>query len=283
MYKIIKCLNNNAVLAKKFNDEVILLGKGIGFGKKPNQIITINHETRIYHLTDGLEMDEIDVFNRTDPIFFEIANNIVENAQQKFSDFDSRILIPLADHISFSIKRIKEKIDIINPFKTDIKLLFEEEYKIALEAKDDILLKTGIEINEDEVAFITLHIHSVAGKKGTKVEDLLQVNYIIRDSIEKMEADFNVDIKKNSLFYLRLMTHMKYLLMRIEKDEKLDICLNDYVKSSFEYSFALSKDICDKIAKHLNASITPAEIGYLAIHLERIKNDSLGIIEENNQ
>ncbi|WRK52395.1 CAT RNA binding domain-containing protein [Coprobacillaceae bacterium CR2/5/TPMF4] len=34
MYKIIKVLNNNTVLAAFENDEVIIMYKGIGFGKK---------------------------------------------------------------------------------------------------------------------------------------------------------------------------------------------------------------------------------------------------------
>ena len=39
MYKIIKVLNNNTVLAAFENDEVIIMYKGIGFVKKVNQEI----------------------------------------------------------------------------------------------------------------------------------------------------------------------------------------------------------------------------------------------------
>lgn len=38
MYRIEKVLNNNSILASKDNQEVIFLGKGIGFGKKINDI-----------------------------------------------------------------------------------------------------------------------------------------------------------------------------------------------------------------------------------------------------
>ena len=37
MYQIIKVLNNNAILAYHNENERILLGKGIGFGKKPGE------------------------------------------------------------------------------------------------------------------------------------------------------------------------------------------------------------------------------------------------------
>lgn len=38
MYRIAKILNNNGVLATKDGQEVIFLGKGIGFGKKVNDL-----------------------------------------------------------------------------------------------------------------------------------------------------------------------------------------------------------------------------------------------------
>lgn len=39
MYQIIKVLNNNAILAYHNENERILLGKGIGFGKKQENVL----------------------------------------------------------------------------------------------------------------------------------------------------------------------------------------------------------------------------------------------------
>lgn len=36
MYQVLKILNNNTILAKEGNNEIIILAKGIGFGKKVN-------------------------------------------------------------------------------------------------------------------------------------------------------------------------------------------------------------------------------------------------------
>ena len=48
------------------------------------------------------------------------------------------ILLSLADHIYFAIKRIKEKDFPSNPFNMDIQLMFPDEYSVALKAKDVI-------------------------------------------------------------------------------------------------------------------------------------------------
>ena len=48
MYQIIKVLNNNAILAYHNENERILLGKGIGFGKKPGEQFEKIQGARVY-------------------------------------------------------------------------------------------------------------------------------------------------------------------------------------------------------------------------------------------
>ena len=52
MYRIIKTLNHNAILALNMEDnqEYILLGKGIGFGKKVSERVEALEDVRIYSL-----------------------------------------------------------------------------------------------------------------------------------------------------------------------------------------------------------------------------------------
>ena len=65
MFKIIKVLNHNGVMAIDIatNNEYILLGKGIGFGKKVNDIVEKQKETQVYLLQEetsrGLSKDII--------------------------------------------------------------------------------------------------------------------------------------------------------------------------------------------------------------------------------
>jgi len=49
-YQIIKVLNNNVILAfeKENHQEMILVSKGIGFGKKENNVIQLTDEKRVF-------------------------------------------------------------------------------------------------------------------------------------------------------------------------------------------------------------------------------------------
>ena len=48
----------------------------------------------------------------------------------------------------------------LNPFINDIRMLFPDEYEVALEGREVINKFISRMINDDEVGFITLHIHS---------------------------------------------------------------------------------------------------------------------------
>ena len=50
------------------------------------------------------------------PVFIEIASDIIRFAQEQFDHVDTKILLPLADHIDFAIKRIQENVNMSNPF-----------------------------------------------------------------------------------------------------------------------------------------------------------------------
>ena len=44
MYEVVKVLNNNTILAHRDNEEVIVMYKGIGFGKKASSEKVFNAE-----------------------------------------------------------------------------------------------------------------------------------------------------------------------------------------------------------------------------------------------
>ncbi len=52
MYQVKKVLNHNAVIgiSTEANQEFLILGKGIGFGKKENQMIETGSSDKIYYL-----------------------------------------------------------------------------------------------------------------------------------------------------------------------------------------------------------------------------------------
>ena len=93
---------------------------------------------------------------KNDSVYLEIASKIISEACNAFDNFDRSILITLADHIAFAVKRMESGLVINNPFKNDIRIMFKEEYDIAKRSADIISDEINIDINEDETNVILL-------------------------------------------------------------------------------------------------------------------------------
>lgn len=214
-----------------------------------------------------------EIIKNIEPEFLEIASKIIMEAEKKFKKVDKNILCPLADHIAFAIKRIKNNEQISNPLTQDIRALFSEEYEVARKAKDIIKEAEGVEISDDEVGYIALHIHSSLGNE--KISQAMETAILVRDCITSIEQNIGKTIDIESLSYNRLISHIKYMAARTLKGETIKLDMNDYIKERFPESFEIAEDICRKLGSKLDKEIKEVEIGYLAMHIERVFSNEL--------
>lgn len=269
MFEIIRILNHNAVVVSRKQCEYLILDKGIGFARKPHDQIEDAAFAAIYQLQNENERGNGEhIVERMDPVFLEITHEILKCAQEKLGNIDKNILLPLSDHIAFAIERIKNNLVISNPFANEIRFLNPNEYEAAKQAKQIIQNKLGYEINEDEIGYITLHLHSAVSEE--KVDEGMQAAIIIKESIETIENKFKTHINVHSLAYSRLLMHMKFMLARIKTGEKLNLDMDDFVKKNYPLAYEAAENILIRVGKELHHTIPRIEIGYLGLHIQRI-------------
>lgn len=276
MFRIVKVLNHNSIIAidNDAEKEYILLSKGIGFGKKVNERIIPPDNAQVYLIQQETDRGSSKkIISSIDPKFLEITNAIIIEAEKKFGKIDKNILCPLADHIAFAVQRMKNKDVISNPLNAEIKALFSEEYKVAYKAKAIVKDMENIEMSDDEIGYIALHIHSAL--ENEKVSQAMQTAVLVKKCISIIEDNVGKKINIDSLSYNRLMSHIKYMIARALKGETIHLDMNDYIQEKFSKSFILAKYICSKIGLEINKELNDVEIGYLAMHIERVFTEEL--------
>ena len=276
MYRVVKALNHNAVLAADVTDqkEYLLMGKGIGFGKKVSEQFEADESCRVYSLTDRKERNDAQNLAKSiNPEFLEIANMVLDEAEKVFGHIDRNILFPLADHISYAVERIQRNETISNPLTEDIRVLFHMEYKVASCVIPLLESRFGISIGEDEVGYITLHVHSAIDDE--KVSDAMQTARAVRECIRIVEESMGKKIDVMTLSYNRLMNHVRYMIVRALEGEKLKLSLNDYMQVKYPEEFALAAKISDEIGQMIKSPLKDVEIGYLAMHICRVTSGEL--------
>ncbi len=277
MYRVSKVLNNNGVIAIDMdeNKEYVILGKGVGFGKKVSQRFDKPEGCTTYRLEQETERGSAkELVKGIEPEYLEIADAILTESQKVFGDsIDRGILFPLADHISFAVARIRRNEQISNPLTEDIKVLFYSEFKVAETLKTILRERLQIEIDDHEVGYVALHIHSAIGDE--KVSVAMQTARAVRECIDMLEKATGKPIDVLSLSYNRLMNHMKYMVARASTGEKLNLDMNEYMLDQYPQAYKVATDICKNLEECIGHKLDETETGYLARHIQRVYKDAV--------
>ena len=278
MYRVRKALNHNTLIAISMenNQEYLVIGKGIGFGKKVSERFEIpeNIECSIYSLHEQTERGKaMELIKGIEPVYLEIAGKVLAKSEEVFGKIDKNILFPMADHIAFAVQRIRANEQISNPLTDDIRILFHMEYKTAECVKDILWEMLQVEIDEHEIGYIALHIHSAIEDENVALS--MQIAMAVRECIRMIEEETGQTIDVMSLSYNRLMNHIRYMVARSIKGEKLKLNMNDYMSVKFPKSFWMATEVCKQLEKqlHRTSPLDEVEIGYLAMHIERVLMD----------
>lgn len=271
LYRITKILNHNSFMGieSKNDQECLIMGKGVAFGKKVGQTVSVTADARVYSLKELTDRGEAkEIIKSVSPLCLELANEVLDQAEEEFGKVDRSILFTMADHLDFAVRRIQNGEQISNPLTDDIRIMFYKEYKVAGCIRDLLKEKLGIRIDEHEIGYIALHVHAAIVDEN--VSQAMEIARTVRECICMVEEETGKSIDVMSLSYNRLMNHVRYMVARAIHGEKLKMSLNDYMSVKFPGPYMTAEKICRKMEKSLKLPIPDIEIGYLAMHLERM-------------
>lgn len=273
MKKIIKILNHNAIIVhdQESNDILLAMEKGIGFGRKISEVISFEQITTIYHIHTSTQVKGDHLLNAIDPIYIEIAHDILNHYKDFFKVVDESKLLPLADHIAFAIQRMKNHMSIHNPFSNEIRLLYPQEWEIAAKSREIIFNKLSILINDDEIGYITLHLNNA---QDLSQDQGLMVAMILKETIEEIENEYRIEVNRSSLSYSRLMMHMKYLIARLKEAETINLDMEEFTKANIPKAYGVAQRIVNRVIDAMDTEVPNVEVGYLAMHIDRILADA---------
>ncbi|MCZ0754098.1 PRD domain-containing protein [Anoxybacillus sp. J5B_2022] len=272
MLRIHKILNNNAVVVLDEGKEKIVMGPGIAFQKRKNDIIPRTKIEKIFVMEE--ENEKFQELLRTLPEeHIAIAEEIISYAEGELqAPLNNHIHIALTDHLSFAIERIQQGYQIQNKLLNEIKVLYKKEYQIGLWAKQLIRERLGVEIPDDEVGHIALHIHT-AKMDAASMNKTLQQTTLIRDMIELIKQQLHIDVDEESISYQRLLTHLRFALNRIETGElfhTIDEDMLRLIQTKYEKEFACAISMARYAKEEYGIQFPDAELAYITLHIQRL-------------
>ncbi|MBM7541030.1 BglG family transcription antiterminator LicT [Amphibacillus cookii] len=277
--KVKKVINNNIVKSiDSANNEVLVMGKGIGFKKQVGdpidedaveKIYTSNKDTNTNKLTQLLANVELE--------HLQVANEIISFAKVSLGKkLSENIYLTLTDHIDYAIERHKKALPIKNALLWEIKRFYNHEFLIGKEALVIIKNKLGISLPEDEAGFIALHIVN-AELDMSKVSEVSEMTQIIQNILNIIKYYYKMDLDEYSLNYERFITHLKFFVHRlysgVELEENKDAGFLFMLKERYKEEYLCALKVRDYIIKEFGRDLKEDEMIYLTIHIRRITSN----------
>lgn len=274
-YKIERVLNNNAVVTLNAQqEEIIITGPGIAFKKKYGGYISKDKVDKIYKLDKAEDTNKLmELFREIPNEYIEIVGKAILMARDKYQlILNDTLYLSLSDHMNSALQRYQQGVLFENKLLWEIKHIYQQEFDIARDVIAMIKEHTGMELPDDEAAFIALHI--VNAEAEYRMNDIHIVTKRTNDILKIIDMHFHLQIDKESLAYYRLLTHIKYFVNRILRKEELDINDQRTLYQSLKLSYPNCVKCIHKIHNYLKINeaydLKEIEKLYLLLHISRL-------------
>lgn len=271
--KVEKVINNNVI--STFDDsgmEVVVMGRGIGFRKRPGDYIEKEKIEKIFRIENREYLSQFEQLLSNLPLeHLQVSNDIISYAKKELDvRLNQNIYITLTDHINFAIERLKNGEVFRNALLMEVKMFYPKEYRVGIFALDLIKTKTGIKLPEDEAASIALHL--INAELNSKMRDVWSLTTFIQKVFEIIEKEFDfgeiTDTKRDYLIS-SLKFLGKRLLLDGEKVEKSDSVV-EFVKKEYPEEYLSTEKIAAFIETEYSCKMSEEERAYLILDLKKL-------------
>lgn len=268
-----KVLNASVVLCvDESGNELIVLGKGIGYGKKPGTKINRDDINQVFVPVTSPEIRKIEeALVDIPPKIVEITRRIVQKTQKEIkAPLNRSLTISLMDHINFSVNRYQEGLVFKNRLYWDVQSYYPNEFKVGDWALKLINKEMDTDLPKEEAASIAFHI--INSETSEEYNDSMEVTKIVNSLMSIINLSSEAKLEPESISYRRMLIHIKFFAQRILRGGQLngnDLIMYDHVVSMYPNATKIAIKIMEFLEKQYHIKITNEEMMYLIIHIHR--------------
>ena len=267
---ISKILNNNVVISEENQEEVILMGRGLAFGRKVGQEIPDELIEKKYVLSENRRQ----LLMELPAEVMEMSDKIISFARKKLQKkLKDTAFLAMADHIHGVLLRLEDDIYLKNFLMWDIKRFFPIEFEVGQYAKQLLSTYVSKELSDDEAAFMALTLVNADLENGDgTARDLTMM---MEEIMTIVKYSLEISLDEEDIYLERFMTHLKFFCERVLTDrghcDLEDNEMFDLLKFKYPLAYETTRKIAEFLKQTRNYQTSEDEQLYLTIHLSRMK------------
>lgn len=265
------------IVLNEENEEVILMGNGLGFQMKSGSQVDSAKIEKIFELKNQVETEQIEkLFSEIPEEIIQISYDILSHAQKVLDKtLNETSFIAIADHLYSSIQRGKKNIQVKNFLLWDIKRFFPIELEIAREAVQMVNRQMNVDLTDDEAGFLALHITNA--EIDSNHDDAISLTQLIEEILTVIKYTLRINFIENDIYFQRFITHLKFFSERVLKDQgdaktedQIENELFLLVRKQYPEAFEATKKVAELLKTRRDYDVSKDEQIYITIHLARI-------------
>ena len=275
MLTIKKALNSSVLLVQdNKKQEFIILGKGIGYGRKAGELIDNSEENQIFMPIENPTAKKLmEMINSIPSSYFELTQDIINYASKELNTkFTNNIYLLLTDHLSFAVERYNNNTMVFNMLYWEIKNFYPREFIVGVYALDLLNKRFNLNLPKEEASNIAFHLVNAQDGKSGEANAMRSVK-LMAAVVNLVKYTTNQDFDKESLHYSRFISHMQFFTERFFAGKLID-SNDDFLYEQIKYKHPFALKCADKVAQYINNNynkeLPKEEISYLAVHIQRL-------------
>lgn len=275
--RIVRIFNNNVALATTpAGEEIVVLGRGITFGKRKGQMIDPSQVEQTFVPDQGTTSERLswslseipaEILGIATALEQEVAGDPGISVAHSF-------VLPLADHLNFAVERARKGVVVDYPLATEVTLLYPRELEFGRRALELVRRRLGVDLPAVEAVPLALHL--VNSQFVTDDMNLtFQMTEVFGQIFDLISTAYGCTVDESSMGAARFITHLRYLFVRatqnVEKSQALELpAIFETVRESYPQAFACAQKVYLLLEMQLQQQLTTDELTYLTIHIERL-------------
>ncbi len=274
--RVDKVINNNIISARdNQGEELIAMGKGIGFGQKPGGEVSEEAVEKIFRLDNMDNKEHFKELLASLPLeYIRLSTDIITYAKESLGlTFSQNVYLTLTDHINFALNRHEGGMNFNNALYDEVRLFYPVEYSVGRYALELIEERFGCRLAEDEAASVALHL--INGELNSAMGTTFIMIKMMREMMEIIER--KIPIPEGTAYPREhLVSDLKRLASRLVSEVPMsgrrDEVLYRFVKGNYQREYQIIDEVSEYIENEYKCNMTEEEKIYLVLNIKRMRD-----------